>query len=159
MNRRVLVVGVVLLAASLPLRATDFTRQEALPDAALDQVRGGMDLGNDVLASLSLQRTVLVNGMEVIQNSVSIPDIAHITTDQATALSDALRATTITTGIGGVSTDLGSSSGALVIQNSLNNQAISATTSIDASVNSARMLQNLRLGEAIQDATIQFRGN
>ncbi|UPG95540.1 hypothetical protein [Luteibacter aegosomatissinici] len=47
----------------------------------------------------------------------------------------------------------------LVIQNSLDNQAITATTTIDASVNTAHMLQNIRVDEAIKDAVIQFRGN
>lgn len=159
MKRRILAVGMALAAVCAPVRAADFTTQAALPDARLDEVRGGFDIGDGLLASLSLKRTVLVNGEAVVQNSVTIPDLAHVTADQATALSNALRATVVTNGIGGVSTDMGASSGALVIQNSLNNQAISATTSIDASVNAARMLQNLRLAEAVQDATIQFRGN
>lgn len=159
MNRRILAVGVALAAVCAPVRAADFTTQAALPDARLDQVRGGFDAGGGLVASLSLSRTVSIDGQPVVVNSVSIPNVANMTTAQATALSDAMRATVVTNGSGGVSTDLGTSSGALVIQNSLNNQAISATTSIDASVNSARMLQNLRLAEAVQDATIQFRGN
>jgi hypothetical protein len=47
----------------------------------------------------------------------------------------------------------------LIVQNSLDNQAITATTTIDASVNSARMLDSMRVAESIHDAVIQFRGN
>jgi hypothetical protein len=47
----------------------------------------------------------------------------------------------------------------LVVQNSLDNQAITATTKIDASVNTSQMLQNMRIDESIKDAVIQFRGN
>jgi len=47
----------------------------------------------------------------------------------------------------------------LVVQNALDNQVITATTTIDASVNTATMLQNLRVSESIRDAVIQFRGN
>lgn len=47
----------------------------------------------------------------------------------------------------------------LIVQNSLDNQAITATTTIDASVNSARLLESVRMAESIHDAVIQFRGN
>jgi hypothetical protein len=53
----------------------------------------------------------------------------------------------------------GSGAPGLVIQNSLDNQAITANTTIDASVNTAQMLRNMRVAESVKDAVIQFRGN
>ena len=52
-----------------------------------------------------------------------------------------------------------STSPGLIVQNSLDNQAISATTTIDTSVNTAHMLESMRVAESVHDAVIQFRGN
>jgi len=187
-------------AAELPV-------DRAISDARLDRIRGGFDFGDDLRASFALQRTVLINGMEAMRTTISVPDIAKITTEQAAALRDALRTTVITNGAGGVADAVSSmptvtqaaptgatvppvasatppastaaappapmqalpaavtatlpSSGlpGLVVQNSLDNQAISATTTIDASVNTANTLQGMRLAESLHDAVIQFRGN
>lgn len=187
--------------------AAELPADRALSDARLDRIRGGFDFGDDLRASFALQRTVLINGMEAMRTTISVPDIAKITTEQAAALRDALRTTVITNGAGGVADAVSSmptvtqaaptgaavppvasatppastaavtpapmqalpaavtatlpSSGlpGLVVQNSLDNQAISATTTIDASVNTANALQGMRLAESLHDAVIQFRGN
>ncbi|NII53029.1 hypothetical protein [Luteibacter sp. SG786] len=187
--------------------AAELPADRAISDARLDRIRGGFDFGDDLRASFALQRTVLINGMEAMRTTISVPDIAKITTEQAAALRDALRTTVITNGAGGVADAVPSmptvtqapSTGAallpvasatpppstaavtpapmqalpaavtatlpssglpgLVVQNSLDNQAISATTTIDASVNTANTLQGMRLAESLHDAVIQFRGN
>ncbi|WP_413624005.1 hypothetical protein [Luteibacter sp. Lutesp34] len=187
--------------------AAEFPAERAVPDARLDRIRGGFDFGDDLRASFALQRTVLINGMEAMRTTITVPDIARITTEQAAALRDALRTTVITNGAGGVADAVPTmptvtqappaganvppvatgtpppspaaaspapmqalppavtatlpSSGlpGLVVQNSLDNQAISATTTIDASVNTANTLQSMRLAESLHDAVIQFRGN
>jgi hypothetical protein len=193
--------------------AADFPVNRAVSDARLDRIRGGFDFGDDLRASFALQRTVLINGLEAMRTTISVPDIAKITTEQAAALRDALRTTVVTNGAGGVAdavptvpavaqapatsggttppaaaappavsspaqaapstpaqavqaaqaavTATVPSSGlpGLIVQNSLDNQAITATTTIDASVNTATMLQNMRIAESVHDAVIQFRGN
>ncbi|HEY4293378.1 hypothetical protein [Luteibacter sp.] len=181
--------------------AVDFPVNRAVSDARLDRIRGGFDFGDDLRASFALQRTVLINGMEAMRTTISVPDIARMTTEQASALRDALRTTVITNGAGGVAgavptmpvvtqapaSDMNAaanvpaiaappasmqglpqavvaslpSSGlpGLIVQNSLDNQAISATTTINASVNTANTLQSMRLAESLHDAAIQFRGN
>ncbi|NID15614.1 hypothetical protein [Luteibacter yeojuensis] len=202
MNTRLLLIAAVL-ASGLPATAgaADFPVNRAVSDARLDSIRGGFDFGDDLRASFALQRTVLVNGMEAIRTSISVPDIAKITNEQATALQEALRTTVVTNGMGSVAdavptmpvvvsqapsvgvppvTVSAATPGAasvqipqtavtaslpssglpgLIVQNSLDNQAISATTTIDASVNTANMLQNMRVAESIQNAVIQYRGN
>lgn len=184
--------------------AAELPTDRAISDARLDRIRGGFDFGDDLRASFALQRTVLINGMEAMRTTITVPDIAKITTEQAAALRDALRTTVITNGAGGIAdavptmptvtqvppaganvqpaaTGTPSPSAAptpmqalpaavtatlpssglpgLVVQNSLDNQAISATTTIDASVNTANTLQGMRLAESLHDAVIQFRGN
>jgi hypothetical protein len=188
--------------------AAEFPVNRAVPDAQLDRIRGGYDFGDNLRASFALQRTVLINGMEAMRTTISVPDIAKMSAEQATALRDALRTTLITNGAGGVANAVPAvtqtqtttadmhavasvptaasppasvvaaspapmqalpqavvatlpSSGlpGLIVQNSLDNQAISATTTIDASVNTANMLQNMRVAESIQNAVIQYRGN
>jgi hypothetical protein len=164
--------------------AADFPVNHALSDERLDTIRGGFNVG-DLRVSLGLERTVLINGVEAIRQSVNIPDISQITTDQANALRSVLNTTVVNNGVGGITTtqsdasanaaqssqaitlpsNLGTmtmpsgTAAGLVVQNSLDNQAITATTTIDASVNTAHMLQNIRVDEAIKDAVIQFRGN
>jgi hypothetical protein len=178
-------------------QAADFPINHAVPDATLDTIRGGFDFGDNLVASFALQRTVLINGMEAMQTTVSVPNIANITAQQAAQLQSALQTTVINVGSNTVTTPQASNAAqasataqsvasvpaavsvpvpapaaaaasvnlpssvtpGLIIQNTLDNQAITATTTIDASVNSARMLQNMRISEAVNDAVVQFRGN
>lgn len=158
-------------------QAADFPADHTVPDAQLDRIRGGFDFGDNLKASFALQRTVLINGMEALHTTISVPDIANITHEQATALQSALQTTVVTNGAGGVANQVAapvpsspaaatvtavlpnSAVPGLVIQNSLDNQAITANTTIDASVNSAQLLQNMRVAESVKDAVIQFRGN
>jgi hypothetical protein len=192
-TRRLLIATAILLGVCGSAHAADFPVNRAVPDAHLDAIRGGFDAGG-LRVSLGLERTVLINGAEAIRQSVNIPNIAQMTTDQADALRSVLGTTVVTNGVGGVTTTsqpagvaaaannastnaaqssqaialpsslgtvslpTGSATG-LVVQNSLDNQAITATTTINASVNTSQMLQNLRIDESIKDAVIQFRGN
>ena len=176
-TRQLLIAMAIAIGACGSAHAADFPVNYAVPDARLDTIRGGFDAAG-LRVSLGLERTVLVNGVEAIRQSVNIPDIAQMTADQASALRNVLGTTVVTTGVGGVSTNAAQSSQAmalpsslgtvtlpsgtasgLVVQNSLDNQAITATTRIDASVNTSQMLQNMRIDESIKDAVIQFRGN
>ncbi|SEP13370.1 hypothetical protein SAMN02800692_3870 [Luteibacter sp. UNC138MFCol5.1] len=205
-TRHFLIAAVLAGGACATAQAADLPRHRAVPDAQLDRIRGGYDFGDNLRASFALQRTVLINGMEAMRTSISVPDIATMTADQAAALQNALRTTIVTNGMGevagsvpgvqapavtapsavapaaaaangaaasanGNAANAGAASAAvvatlpsaslpgLVVQNSLDNQAIMATTTIDASVNTANMLQNMRVSESIRDAVIQFRGN
>lgn len=215
MNTRTYLIAAILAGgACASVQAADLPASRIVPDAQLDRIRGGFDFGDNLRASFALQRTVLINGMEAMRTSITVPDIAQMTADQAAALQNALRTTIVTNGMGTVAdavpvtpsaanaapsavpvvsapattdaanaataaaatgntnaANAGASSAAvvatlpassmpgLIVQNSLNDQTISATTTIDASVNTATLLQNMRVAESIRDATIQFRGN
>ncbi|WP_213950004.1 hypothetical protein [Luteibacter sp. dw_328] len=193
-TRPILFAVVFASGACAATQAADFPINHAVPDATLDTIRGGFDFGDNLVASFALQRTVLINGMEAMQTTVSVPNIANITAQQAAQLQSALQTTVINVGSSAVSTPQTSNAAqasataqsaasvpamsaqapaaasaainlpasvtpGLIIQNTLDNQAITATTTIDASVNSARMLQNMRISEAVNDAVVQFRGN
>jgi hypothetical protein len=180
MKTRPILFAVVLASGTCAAtQAADFPINHAVPDATLDTIRGGFDFGDNLVASFALQRTVLINGMEAMQTTVSIPNIANITAQQAAQLQSALQTTVINVGNNTVTTPQTTNAAqasataqsaasvnlpasvtpGLIIQNTLDNQAITATTTIDASVNSARMLQNMRISEAVNDAVVQFRGN
>jgi hypothetical protein len=200
MKTRTLIAAAILGGACSTVCAAEFPADRSVSDVRLDGIRGGFDFGDNLRASFALQRTVLINGMEAMRTTITVPDIANITRDQAAALQDALRTTVVTNGAGGVAdavpTTAAQNAGApapaaaatpaaapapsnasaatlatvsaalpnsalpgLVVQNSLDNQAITATTTIDASVNSARMLESIRMAESVNDAVIKFRGN
>lgn len=57
---------------------------------SLATIRGGFDLGDGLEVSFGIQRAVYVDGNLVTYLNVSIPDIAHITAQQATSLAEAL---------------------------------------------------------------------
>jgi hypothetical protein len=201
-TRPILFAAVFASGACAATQAADFPINHALPDARLDTIRGGYDFGDNLRASFALERTVLINGMEAMRTTISVPDIANITAQQAAQLQSALQTTLVSVGNNSVSaaalapTNAAQASATaqsaasvpavsapvqapvqaptaatasvtlpasitpgLVIQNSLDNQAITATTTIDASVNTARMLQNMRVAESVNDAVVQFRGN
>jgi len=201
-TRPILFAAVFASGACAANQAADFPINHAIPDARLDTIRGGYDFGDNLRASFALERTVLINGMEAMRTTISVPDIANITAQQAAQLQSALQTTLVSVGNNSVSaaalapTNAAQASATaqsaasvpavsapvqapvqaptaatasvtlpasitpgLVIQNSLDNQAITATTTIDASVNTARMLQNMRVAESVNDAVVQFRGN
>jgi hypothetical protein len=196
-TRPILLAAVIASGACAAAHAADFPINHAVPDAQLDKIRGGYDFGDNLRASFALERTVLINGMEAMRTTISVPDIANITAQQAAQLQSALQTTVINVGNNTVNAAAlaptnAAQAGAtaqsaasvpamsgpaqaaqsaasvslpasitpgLVIQNSLDNQAITATTTIDASVNTARMLQNMRVAESVNDAVVQFRGN
>ncbi|PTR33264.1 hypothetical protein C8J98_10321 [Luteibacter sp. OK325] len=196
-TRPILLAAVIASGACAAAHAADFPINHAVPDAQLDKIRGGYDFGDNLRASFALERTVLINGMEAMRTTISVPDIANITAQQAAQLQSALQTTVINVGNNTVNAaalaptnvaqagataqsaaSVPAMSGpaqaaqsaasvslpasitpGLVIQNSLDNQAITATTTIDASVNTARMLQNMRVAESVNDAVVQFRGN
>ena len=196
-TRPILLAAVIASGACAATQAADFPINHAVPDAQLDTIRGGYDFGDNLRASFALERTVLINGMEAMRTTISVPDIANITAQQAAQLQSALQTTVISVGNNSVNaaalapTNAAQASATaqsaasapaasvpaqasqtaasvslpasitpgLVIQNSLDNQAITATTTIDASVNTTRMLQNMRVAESVNDAVVQFRGN
>lgn len=130
-------------------------------DDALDQARGGFDLGNGLVASFGIDRAVYVNGNLVTSTSFNVPDIAHMTTQQAQAMSAALNTVSVTQVGPGNSFDpssLGHGIGATVIQNTLNNQNIQSITTLNTSTNSLNVFRQQNFQDALQQAQLQSLG-
>ncbi|GLQ94218.1 hypothetical protein [Dyella acidisoli] len=119
----------------------------------LDAVRGGFDLGDGLQASLGIQRAVYVDGNLVTYINVTIPDIAHITTQQAVSLAEALGTVDVQVGTGNTfdpSSSVQTNSVAAVTQavvNSTVSHAVSAAapssqTSPASQTNAATVVQN-----------------
>jgi hypothetical protein len=103
-TRRLLIAAAIALGTCGTLQAADFPMNYAVPDARLDAIRGGFDVGT-LQASLGLERTVLINGVEAIRQSINIPDIKNITAAQADALRSVMSTTLVSNGPGGITTN------------------------------------------------------
>jgi hypothetical protein len=132
-----------------------------VPNARLDTVRGGFDLGGGLQASFGIERAVYVDGELVSFNSVNIPDVAHITTQQAAALASALGTVNVQIGPGNSFTPsaMTQTSGATVIQNTLNNQVIRNLTTLNVAVNTLNAFRDEGLQQALQNASVQALGH
>lgn len=131
-------------------------------DARLMNIRGGFDIGNGLLASFGISRLVYINGDLVTHTSVNIPDMAHVTQAQLQALGSALGGIHIVRNDHGtniVPASIGQSLGATVIQNSLNNQQIRTSTTIDATVKSLGAFNRINLGNSLQSGIINSRSH
>lgn len=105
----------------------------------------------------ALRTTVVTNGAGAVAGSV--PVTVGDTSPPATNAPDASTPSSAAQAPAFTATLPASTSPGLIVQNSLDNQAISATTTIDTSVNTAHMLESMRVAESVHDAVIQFRGN
>lgn len=132
---------------------------QAAGDAQLDALRGGFELSSvspGLAVSFGFARTVSINGDVVAQTRFTLPDLAHISAEQARQVTDALgHAQLVQNGLGN---SVGSGNvpvglaAASIVQNSLNNQNIQTLTQIDAGVNSMGMLHSMNTQGALRDA-------
>lgn len=125
-----------------------------LPDHTLEQARGGFDLGNGLLVSLGVERLVSINGSLVASSNFSIADVTKLSGAEALRAGTALAALTLVqNGPGNVFLPGGmDQAGALVIQNSANDQLIRSQTTISTTVNSLSLLKTLQFEGALRDA-------
>lgn len=126
-------------------------------DQRLAGVRGGFDDGRGLVVSFGLDRLVYVGGNLVSSSSVKIPDIAHITREQAEALAAATGAANVIQIGPGNTVDptvlqQAAGLGATVIQNSLDNQNIQSLTRLDVTLSGLGLLNGLDLQDSLQAA-------
>jgi hypothetical protein len=133
-----------------------------VPLERLAAIRGGFDLGNGLEVSFGIERAVYIDGNLVTYTNVSVPDIAHITTQQATALASALSTVNVVQNGPGNTFDpssLSQTSAATVIQNTLNNQTIRNITTLNVSVNTLNAFRDAGLQQALQAVQVQAFGH
>lgn len=133
--------------------------------ARLDAVRGGFDLGDGLQASFGIQRAVYVDGNLVTYLNVTIPDLAHITTQQAVSLAAALGTVNVQVGSGNTVNTSSSTAGAAtrtaavvppVTQANTPSNPVVTSTVIPASIaqaNAATTIQNTVDNQVIRSLT------
>ncbi|MGN6789349.1 MAG: hypothetical protein ACTHJP_07455 [Rhodanobacteraceae bacterium] len=150
-------------AADNPGARTAATAFESVPvsDARLAACRGGFDLGGGLVASFGIDRAVYINGNLVASVSVNIPDLARIDSAQANALAMLANSVTLIHNGPGNFVDPASfnrATGAIVIQNTLDNQQIQALTTLNTTVRNLSQFNSLNVANSLQQALINSRG-
>jgi hypothetical protein len=127
-----------------------FTATAAIDESRLAEVRGGFELPTQLHASLSVERAAFVDGERVVNLRADIPDIAHMTAGQATALQSVIAPLVIQDGPGNtVLANLAPA--ATVIQNTLNDQRLLSLTTINVDVNTLGAFRDLGFHDALRD--------
>jgi len=148
---------------------------QAVDAATLDAARGGFELPSGLAVGLGIERMVAVNGELVTQSRFAITDVRDLNANQAAMVREAMssmllvqngRVTRQDNGAAPVTTGSPSPlpaaspapapvalpAAALIIQNSLDNQAIRSQLVIDASVNSLSGFKSLNFSSSVLDA-------
>ncbi|VXB66194.1 hypothetical protein [Massilia sp. 9I] len=129
--------------------------------AILEGARGGFDTPGGLNISLGIERVVSINGEVLSRTNVAIPDVANMTAAQVAAASEALGTARLIQ-VGGSNfapSDFGLGGGATFVQNSLDNQAILAQTTISSTVNSMALIKDLNFHSTIRDAIVRSAGS
>ena len=122
----------------------------AVDPSRLDALRGGFVTPSGLVLSFGIERTVFVNGELVASTRIAIPDVAAINAEQARELAKLQDTLRVQVGEGNVLEHTGT--GGVVIQNTLDGQTIRAATTLDISVNTLGMFQELNTNAALQSA-------
>lgn len=126
--------------------------------ARLADMRGGLTMPSGVVLSFGIERLVYVNGQLVASANLQIPDIGRMTVDQANALAAINEGTVVQIGEGN-SIDTGAGGNALVIQNTLDGQTITALTTLSVGVGTLGTLQEINTYDALHNALIASPGS
>lgn len=145
------------------MRATSDRPFASMPvsDASLADCRGGFDLGSGLVASFGIDRAIYINGNLVAAVSVDIPDLARIDDTQAKALAALVNGATLVRNGPGNFVDPASfnrATGAIVIQNTLDNQQIQALTTLNTTVRNLNQFTSMNVANSLQQALIRSRG-
>lgn len=137
-----------------------------VPDAQLDRMRGGFDVGGGLMVSLGIQQATYINGQLVTQTAIALTQLNQLTSAQAATLRERLNTLTVVQNGPGnrfgaiqspadgsalVSQIAGAGAGT-VIQNSLSGQRIQQLTTIDASSNGMGLLRAGQWQQTLRDS-------
>ena len=142
-----------LLCATLPACMAGDTWTPVPPDA-LEQARGGFTTPTGLSLSVGVERLVSINGEVVARNSVAFSGSGEgVRTIDAPGTGHTQLPVVIQNGMGNrLDAALDAAPGAIVIQNSLNDQAIRSETVVSASVNSLSLIKSMNFGESVGQA-------
>ncbi|MEO7160991.1 MAG: hypothetical protein ABIX00_10920, partial [Polaromonas sp.] len=129
----------------------------AASDHALDQLRGGFDMGSGLVVSFGISRAVYVNDQLASSTSLQVGDITKLNPAQALALNQQMASQTLVVQNGpGNTVEPGAATIPLAtyIQNTLYNQTIRNQTEIHATTNGLGIIKSLNLQNTLNDALI-----
>lgn len=138
-----------------PIAAPDNgTLWRTVSNQALEAMRGGFDMGGGLLVNFGITRAVYVNGALLTETTLNVGDVSRLTSAQAARLHSQLTEVNLVQNGPGNSApaNLSSLGNGLIIQNTLNNQHLSAQTTINASSNGLSMIRNLNTQGVIDEA-------
>jgi len=118
--------------------------------ARLAQMRGGLQLPSGLSVSFGIERLVYLNGELIAGSRLTIPDVSHITPEQAQALAAINRGQVVQVGPNNRFESPGA--GGLVIQNTLDGQDIRSITTLEVGVGTLDMFQQLNAADALSRA-------
>jgi hypothetical protein len=122
-----------------------------IPSERLARMRGGFQLASGMHVSFGIERVVFIDGQLVASTRLSIPDVAKMTPEEAQALGNLHRTTVVQVGPGNTFRPIGGQQG-VVVQNTLDGQAIQVLTTLDVGVGTLGMFQQLNASAAMQAA-------
>ncbi|RZT10936.1 hypothetical protein SAMN05216319_0596 [Duganella sp. CF402] len=129
---RKILSGLLLACAAAAGHADPTDDWAAVDDRQLEQACGGFDLGNGMLVSLGVERLVSINGTVVASTHFSIPDMTQLSAADALTASDTMAA--------------------VLVQNSLNDQAIRTQTTINTTVANLALLKAVNFESSLRNA-------
>ncbi|MFC5523110.1 hypothetical protein [Polaromonas jejuensis] len=157
--------GLLLAGASQAQNIPQQPYQEsvwlAVSDRALDQLRGGFDLGAGLVVSFGIDRAVFINGQLMASTVLQIGDVAKLTSAQAAVLGQQIMSQVRVVQNGpGNTVDPGAVTVplAMVIQNTLDSQTIRNQTVIQATTNGLGILRGLNLEATINESIARAIG-
>lgn len=129
-----------------------FGTDTAVSEAALDEVRGGLEIPENLRASVALERSAYVNGERVAHTSVRVADIGSMTTSEATAFAEGISTLVIQSGPANTFSlpDIGAAS--TVIQNTLNDQHLVSLTTLNVEVNTLGAFREFNFQDGLTQA-------
>lgn len=125
--------------------------------ARLAGMRGGLSMPSGMVLSFGIERLVYVNGQLVASANLQIPDLGRMTAEQASALAALNEGRVVQIGEGN-RIDPGANGNALVIQNTLDGQTITALTTLNVGVGTLATLQEMNSFDALRSALIVSPG-
>jgi hypothetical protein len=126
----------------------------AAADSQLETMRGGFSVGDGVMVSFGIVRTVRINDMLASSSGFQVGELRSMSAAQAEQLAKQTTSLSLVqSGAGNTfASGLAPGSPAIVIQNTLNDQRIQSLTQIDAVSNGMSILKGINLNQALSDA-------
>ena len=130
-------------------------------EAHLERTRGGFSTPSGLEMKLGIERLVSINGNIVARTSFDISDLNRLSEASMRQTSNALSSVNLIQNGGDNIYQPGDAArtvGAVVIQNTLNDQLIRSQTLINSTVNSAGLLKTLNFQSSLSDALTRAAG-